>query len=275
MPAGSEQSILIDGHVHIYDCFDVSALLDAAYNNFRKHSLDQPFTGVLMLTETAGDDWFSRTFNDVLNENHDDVRHGQWQCSVLDDDECTLRLTMDGCTDELLVISGRQIATAERMEVLALGTRRRFSDGMSLGETIGASLDDGATTVIPWAVGKWLGGRGKQLDSFLASNKAGDILLGDNGGRPSFWRNLRHFDTAKGMGIRIFPGTDPLPLESEVYRVGSYGVKTRIQLDALRPSTSLVKHFSLNGITWTTYGRLERPWTFFRNQYYLKRLIRL
>jgi hypothetical protein len=49
--------ILIDAHVHIYDCFDLEKFFDSAYANFKSaaeqlgHTND--FTGILLLAETS------------------------------------------------------------------------------------------------------------------------------------------------------------------------------------------------------------------------------
>ncbi len=50
--------IVLDGHVHIYDCFDMSLFLDAAFRNFsmqaEKQGAANTFIGILLLTEASG-----------------------------------------------------------------------------------------------------------------------------------------------------------------------------------------------------------------------------
>jgi hypothetical protein len=49
------------------------------------------------------------------------------------------------------------------------------------------------------------------------------LFLGDNGGRPAVLGTPRLLTSARRVGIRVLPGTDPLPLASHVHRVASYG----------------------------------------------------
>jgi hypothetical protein len=49
------------------------------------------------------------------------------------------------------------------------------------------------------------------------------FFLGDNGGRPAVLGTPRLLRSARRAGIRVLPGTDPLPLASHVQRVASYG----------------------------------------------------
>src|SRR4051794_39643129 len=86
--------------------------------------------------------------------------------------------------DKLLVIAGRQIVTAERIEVLALLTSETFEEGRPLDETIQRTKLAGALVVLPWGVGKWCGARGRSVAN-AAIRYA--VQLGDNGGRPLGW----------------------------------------------------------------------------------------
>ena len=75
--------IIVDGHVHIYDCFDLDTLLDAAYHNFTMavpgHREDKRFMGCLLLAETSKDNWFSSARRDGWGS-QDWVR---WRCDSL------------------------------------------------------------------------------------------------------------------------------------------------------------------------------------------------
>ncbi|OEU78091.1 MAG: hypothetical protein BA872_00195 [Desulfobacterales bacterium C00003060] len=56
--------IFVDAHVHIYDCFDLETFLDSALENFRAEAArcqqEDAFTALLLLTETAKENWFHR-----------------------------------------------------------------------------------------------------------------------------------------------------------------------------------------------------------------------
>lgn len=59
---GSPPVVLADAHVHIYDCFRVGRFFDSAARNFRaearRRGFEDHFQGVLLLTESVGDQWF-------------------------------------------------------------------------------------------------------------------------------------------------------------------------------------------------------------------------
>jgi len=108
---------------------------------------------------------------------------------------------------KLLILAGRQIISAEKLEILALATTARLPDGLPA-EKIVAEMDAAdAVVVLPWGVGKWLGKRGSLVDRLIATSRPGRLLLGDNGGRPGFWP-VRQFTS----GLPVLSGSDPLPL---------------------------------------------------------------
>jgi hypothetical protein len=56
--------ITVDSHVHIFECFDLTRFLDAAYANCRSEAQrkkkEGDFTGMILLTESFGVNWFRR-----------------------------------------------------------------------------------------------------------------------------------------------------------------------------------------------------------------------
>ena len=135
---GDAPAVLIDTHVHIHDCFPLDGFFDAAHANFeraaRAHDGHDGFIGVLMLTETARADCFKR-----LSARADRAPDGVY--SVLE--EWRLRHTQEtaSVTAErhgqcLYIIAGRQIVTAERLEVLALGFEGFVPDGEPIRQVI-------------------------------------------------------------------------------------------------------------------------------------------
>ena len=79
--------------------------------------------------------------------------------------------------EKLLVIAGRQVVTAEHLEVLALLCHETIEDGQTLADTMAHISSTGAIALLPWGVGKWSGVRG-QLVAEAASRHR--VLLGDN-----------------------------------------------------------------------------------------------
>jgi hypothetical protein len=257
--------LLVDAHVHVYDCFDISKLLDAAIRNFERAAnnlgLNEGFTGVLLLAETSRDNWFQQA--KLLDGG------SNWSIEQTSDKVVLHARQINqkpGNKNGLYIMAGRQIATDEGLELLALVTDCSFEDGLPIAESLSAVRKQDAIPVVPWAVGKWLGKRGKLLSKLLADEENRDLCLGDNSGRPVFWRNPVHFSLAKKSSMRLLPGTDPLPFSSEEDRVGSFGFMTQGKLTKSKPSADFKKLLRNNGIQLIKYGRLESPLRFMINQ---------
>jgi hypothetical protein len=264
--------VIVDAHVHIYDCFELGAFFDAAYRNFletaRRHGADSRFHAVLMLTETGRDHWFQRLIAQAGGSNPETALDtASWRLHPLPEPGSLLaRRTTE---EAVFLLAGRQIITAEGLEVLALATERQFADGRSLEETLQEIRAQDALPVIPWAAGKWLGRRGKILSGMLRAGTDAELYLGDNSGRPVFWRRPAHFRMARAAGLRILPGSDPLPLTSGLSRVGSFGFLARTGITGAHPAAD-IKQMLRSDTEITPYGRLEGPLRFFSNQLRLR-----
>lgn len=255
--------ILADAHVHLHDCFPLDRVLDAALENFSR--LEKPgvaFQGVLFLAEMAHQNQFEQLFQQAGQEQGHKV--GDW---VLSRTEETVSLSaVHLCGQEIFILAGRQLVTAEKLEVLALITNHAFVDGMALEETIDRILAADGVPVLPWGVGKWIGKRGKLLQTLLQDQKFPLLHLGDNSGRPVFWVRSPYFQQAAAQGLRILPGTDPLPLATEYQRPGSFGFKTQGILDRQRPGQAMKQLLADPAAPISPYGALENPLRFLQNQ---------
>jgi hypothetical protein len=180
-------------------------------------------------------------------------------------EECSVRLRrLDD--QELVIIAGRQIVTAERLEVLAIGTKERFADGTALVEVVRTIKRHQSIPVIPWGTGKWMGNRGRLVEKLLKGPEAAGLFLGDNGNRPSFWPRPALFKFAQAEGIRILPGSDPLPFASEQKRAGSFGCFIDGTISPDYPARDLSRILSDGTGAFQPYGRLERSRRFVLNQ---------
>ena len=210
--------LLVDAHVHFHECFTWKTFLDAAASNFesarRELGLPNESPGCLMFTESAGIHAFRALADQRL------ARSQGWNQNLGDDG---VSITMQREDRAVIVIAGRQIVTAERLEVLALGCERDVSDGQPVREVLGEVNDAGAVAVIPWGCGKWFGARGKLLRALIENENAPKVCLGDNGGRPSSFRRPPLLAWAESHGVVVLAGSDPLPMRSQVDRAGSYG----------------------------------------------------
>jgi hypothetical protein len=208
--------VLMDAHVHVYPGVDVAGLLSAAAREFRKAAERlgaSRWRAVLFLTEIASVDWFESV---VASGGATEI--GPWTLALAPDDPLRAEARGEGAT--LDVVAGRQIVTAERVEVHALGTRAKIPDGMDLPATLAAVRAADALAVLPWGVGKWVGARRALVSKILRSTS--DVYLSDNGGRPGFWREPL-LARARLDGRPVLSGSDPLPLPAEEYRVGGFG----------------------------------------------------
>jgi hypothetical protein len=169
----------------------------------------------------------------------------------------------------LSVIVGRQLVTRERLEVLAVGTTAPLRDGDSIEATLNAVHAVGAAAVLPWGVGKWLGGRGAIVDGILANPKWSHVFLGDNGNRLRYGPEPERFASARRAGRCVLPGSDPLPLPGEERRVGSYGFAVDVELDPLRPAAGLLALLQ-SGATFKAFGQREGLGGFFGKQLALR-----
>lgn len=243
--------LLADTHVHFHRCFTWGAFLGAAAANFARArqglgtALASP--GCLMFTESAAAD----TFREL--DDRPFFRSLGW--SVERGDEEASRILIHRGGDVMLVIAGRQIVTAEHLEVLALGCVDELADGRPIRDVVRAVRDRGAIAAIPWGVGKWWGRRGRLLRHVIETESS--VYLSDNGGRAGVLPRSRTFAWAEQRGIPTLAGSDPLPLRSHETRAGSYGCI----LDDWRPTASPANAIlaRLHALTRSpaTFGRLS------------------
>jgi len=177
--------IAIDSHVHFHSA---SGAIEALSIAKEKLAGNTGRIGVVMLAERQG-------FN------------------VLDDLGSSLIPTEEPEAfwfDEsrsLLILAGRQIISAEKLEILTLATTAILPDGLPAVRIVAEMDAADAIVVLPWGVGKWIGKRGMLVDRLIAEARPGRLFLGDNSGRPGFWP-VRQFNSA----IPVLSGSDPLPL---------------------------------------------------------------
>ncbi len=265
--------IFFDAHVHIHEIFTIDGMLDSARRNFARHA-PLPYAGpsatyFLLLSEAKSTDFFS-----ILRNKADAFRPapGGWRFFTTDESE-TLRASHEQWPDgRFFILAGRQVVTEERIEVLALATREKLTDGLTLDETVEAVRRRGGLAVLPWGVGKWLGHRGKILETYIGKGTPEGLFIGDNGGRPVFWPEPRLFQTAEARGIRLLPGSDPLPLPAEEARVGSYGGFMQGEVSSDHPAADLRRLLAERTYPIVPFGGRMGIGRFLQTQVALRRL---
>lgn len=231
-------TILLDAHVHLHRCFDVRGFLDSARANFgaaARHAGRSTSIGCLWLTDTPEEQSFRRLRRGGVPGS----RLQPWSLSPTN--ESTSLVAHHETGDRLLLLSGRQISTRERLEVLALGSELDFPSGRSLQDTIAVVRDSGAIAVIPWGFGKWWFRRRRLVAATLTSSPAHGLFLGDNASRPRGMTRSPLFQLAASRGIYNLPGSDPLPLRWEVRKPGRFGCVLDEPLELSRPAESLIR----------------------------------
>ncbi len=177
--------LAVDFHAHFYPEFSEARALTGIATHARAARCE---AAVICLTETQSCNWFSK------------LDPGEGRVSVVLYHEAV----------PIVFLRGFQIVTAERVELHALGGRKRVNDGASLREAIAQILADEAVPVLPWGVGKWLGERGRIVSDLLSSDLGRRVLVSDSRHRPPLWPQPPQF-----TGRRVLRGSDPLPLSGE------------------------------------------------------------
>ncbi|HVR99610.1 MAG TPA: hypothetical protein VMW27_23500 [Thermoanaerobaculia bacterium] len=256
------KTALVDAHVHVHAAFDPDRFLSGALEGFRRGAaaagIAAPFTGCLLLAESAGERWFRQAAGSGAA--------GSWRLEPTAEPESLRARRPDGA--ELVVIAGRQVRTREGLEVLALATAEDFADGLPLAETLDRVRASGALPVLPWGFGKWWFSRGALVAAELGSGR-GELYLGDNAGRPTRFGRPRLFREAAERGVPVLAGSDPLPLAGHGTRAGSYGFLLAGPLDEAQPARSLaalVRRLRAAGAQPRPFGRTSGLLRFCRDQ---------
>ena len=268
--------VLFDSHVHIYDCFNLDIFFAKAFQNFSTAAgaaggERENLVCFLLLTESDGYNYFSKLCA-LAESSPEGGETASWKISRTGE-EHSLCVTHGSYPSILFyVVAGRQLITAERLELLALFTDGEFAEGEGLSETLAAVASRGGLPVCPWGAGKWLGERGRKVSKYFREERDDVFFAGDSGGRPLFWPAPALFELARKNNRHILSGTDPLPLAGEEGRVGSFGSRLagESRIDPHFPAGSLKESILQSETEVEQYGRLQGPVRFIWNQFNLR-----
>jgi ubiquinone/menaquinone biosynthesis C-methylase UbiE len=254
----------VDTHVHLYDCYPVAAFLDVARDNFAAAARVGPdaVDGVLMLADPAGADSLERLRR--FQDRPAGERRG-WHIEETGEPISLRARRDDGAA--LLLVAGRQVITAEKLELLALGTVAPIADGEPLPDTIERAQTTGALPVVAWGVGKWLGRRGRLLQSQLNADPD-SFHLGDNGGRPWFWPRPAIMRAPHPRPL--LAGSDPFPFLHDLERVGRHGLLLDGPLSPTQPAQELITRLA-RGDGMRHFGRQIGVVAFLNNFWMMRR----
>jgi hypothetical protein len=240
--------VLVDAHVHFHPGFDRESFLDAAWENLLRWARglgagreqtqaggadSSPlaaalFTGVLLLADPPGWDSF-----DALTGGKG--AGGRWTVDEPRGGAISARRA-DGAS--LTLLEGRQVASVEKLEVLALAWNGELPARASFHELVKHAVDRGAITILPWGFGKWLAARGEKVASEIEGAVPGRVFVGDSGARMAGTPVPALLRRAAERHVYNLPGSDPFPLSSHERRAGSRGFVLTGELSPEDPAES-------------------------------------
>jgi hypothetical protein len=211
----------MDAHVHIYPFYDLPRFLLSALDRMpRLAPTDQR---VLCLAERSGHTFFQSLAQDEISLPSDVWRIVAW------DPDGGVKIRHRPTHRDLWILSGRQMATRENIEICSLFSDFPVPDGLPARDTLRAVRDEaGGLPALDWAFGKWLFARGKLVRALLAENAPADLLLIDTAMRPRGTPPPSVYAAALREGRPVLAGSDPLSAPSEETLAGAYGVTFRI-----------------------------------------------
>ena len=220
----------LDAHAHIYPFHDVPTLLLAALNHMPR--IAPTDLRVLCLAER-----FDCSFFQALSQDEIRLPGDRWRIAAWDPaGGVKIRHLPDH--RDIWILAGRQIVSAERIEVCSLFSDDLIADGQPARDIIRAILAAGGLPALDWAPGKWLFQRGKLVRKLVSEFPPAQLALIDTSLRPLFWPAPRLYAAARRHGRALLAGSDPLPFAGEEETAGSY--HCTFSIPALTDPTRLV-----------------------------------
>ncbi len=257
-------NLIVDGHVHFYDCYDTEKFFDVAIKNMGKryssiYPEDKNFQKILLFTEGKDNDYFSRfkTNGNFGKQSEYKFENTQEDCSLI-----LLKNDRPIC----YILAGRQIVTRENLEVLSIASDQKIEDGLPIEKVVKKFLDNQQIAVLAWGVGKWFFKRGRLVKDIIKKYHSPYLFIGDNSARPSFWSTPMLYNLAEKHKIEILRGSDPLPFADEQNRVGTFGFTIEGNFQVNKPAESLCKLLISNKANIKLVGRQDNPFSFLNRQ---------
>lgn len=229
--------IIADTHIHFYPCYDTESAFHFIINNL--NSVTHPDSRTpspeprkaVFLAERRECCFFA------------DLRDGRIPLT----DRFTVEQTPE--PDAMRVVekdrlafylfAGRQMATAERLEILSLASGAVIEDGLPAAETVRNVEQNNGVPVLTWALGKWLFQRKKTVLDLIHSFGPQKLLIGDSSMRPAILPQPGPMNIAEKKGFSILAGSDPLPFKGDEQFMGTYTTLIDGDIDENNPATSV------------------------------------
>ena len=222
--------IHLDAHAHVYPFHDVPRLLLAALDHMPRVAPTD--LRVLCLAERADCSFFQALAQDEIRLPGDRWRIAAW------DPAGGVKIRHLPDHRDLWILAGRQIVSAERIEVCSLFSDDPIADGLPARDIVRAILDKGGLPALDWAPGKWLFARGQLVRALVSEFPPAQLVLVDTSLRPIGWPAPRLYPKARKQGRAVLAGSDPLPFAGEEDLAGSYHCS--LSIPALADAARLV-----------------------------------
>jgi hypothetical protein len=128
-------------------------------------------------------------------------------------------------------------------------------DGLAAEDAVGRVSSTGALPVLPWAPGKWFGGRGRLVATLMDRFGPSAVALADTALRPIGWPTPVLIRRGLREGFRVLAGSDPLPFAGEEGRIGRYATVVDGPLDPDEAAASILRLLGPGGPPLLTVGR--------------------
>ena len=235
--------IVVDAHVHFYPCYDLEFALSKLAGNLER--LAPGAVRAAFLTERSDCFWFNK-----LKCGQVQIQGTRLDVQATDGEDVIA--VVKGGKPQIYLFPGRQVATAERIEILGLTVELPAADGKPATDVVKAVLDAGGVPAIGWSPGKWLFGRKKVVCRLLESFEPGQLVVCDTTLRPTIWPMPRLMKSALRKGFGLVAGSDPLPFAGEEKYMGTYASVLSGEFDFKTPASSVRRLLT------DSSGRLKR-----------------
>ncbi len=238
--------IAADTHVHVYPCHEPGGMIAHAIQCLDNHAGDVPHVNVLCLSERRDCRWFA----ELCADGGESMLGGY---SIRPAASPHALIVSEGDVPRLYVLAGRQVVTAEGVEMLSLACGADVAEGAPAEQTVQAILSAGGVPVVGWAPGKWLFSRGRVVRALIDGAKRDELLIGDTVMRPQGTPEPSLMARARSKGLSVIAGSDPLPMGGEDQYVGTYCSLFDGEFDPQKPAESVRRALTSSAVR--TIGR--------------------
>jgi hypothetical protein len=247
--------IIADTHLHFYPHYDFSTAVQGCVRRLKALAPDATCVGFLA---ERSDCHVYR----ALAEGNSKALAGEMRVTHTEDGKCLEVHSFN--TPPLYLCPGRQVVTAERLELLCLASDADIPDGLAAEEAVARIREVGGVPVLTWAVGKWLFGRAPVVRALLERFGPDALLVGDSSMRPIVWPTPIPMRSARRRGYTIVAGTDPVPAAGEERVMGRYASLLDADFVPQRARASLRDALGGKAASIKTMGVRSGPVDFFR-----------